>query len=212
MRAFLLLAMLATPPPLPAPPAPDYRLDRPLTISYDPQAGYRPVLRVGPVLDRAELEDAALSGVPIRVRIRVELWRDRFFDQLVETADWASVIVYEPIGEQFFVRTMAEAGRARRADTFAAARGLLERVYTPAMRPRERGRYYYTASLQIETLSISDLEELERWLQGELQPAVSGRRSVPRAIGKGARRLLLRLLDVPARRFDTRTGRFDVPR
>ena len=41
------------------------------------------------------------------------------------------------------------------------------------------------------------LEELERWLQGELQPAVSGQRSVPAALGQGAKRLMLRLLDLP---------------
>jgi hypothetical protein len=58
---------------------------------------------------------------------------------------------------------------------------------------------------------MSDLDELERWLQGQLQPAVSGQRAVPAAIGQGARRLLLRLLDLPHRRVDARSARFTVP-
>jgi hypothetical protein len=78
------------------------------------------------------------------------------------------------------------------------------------MSPRGSGQYYYTVTLQIETLSVSDLDELEHWLQGELQPAVSGQRSVPGAIGQGAKRLMLRILDLPERRYDARTGRFRI--
>ena len=80
------------------------------------------------------------------------------------------------------------------------------------MRPRTPGRYYYTATLELETLSLSDLEELERWLQGELQPAVTGDRSIPGAVGQGAKRLMIRLLGLPARRLEGRSGKFEVPR
>ena len=93
----------------------------------------------------------------------------------------------------------------------ALLRAGIESEYLPRIRPTESGRYYYTVALQIETLSVSDLDELERWVQGELQPAVSGQRSVPGAIGQGAKRLMLRLVDLPARRYDARTERFRVP-
>jgi hypothetical protein len=184
---------------------------RPLAISVDAQGGHRPVVHIGPVLGSGELERAAQSGLPIRVRVRVELWKDRLFDQLVDTLSWSTVIVYEPIGDQFFVRSMPAPRGSRRFSTFSAARRTVEADYPVAMRPRESGRFYYMASVQIETLSVSDLEELERWLQGELQPAVTGQRSVPGAIGQGAKRLIIRLLDLPARRFDARTERFRVP-
>jgi hypothetical protein len=182
-----------------------------LAISYDAAGGYTPVLHVGPVLSSAQLENAARSGVPVRIRIRVELWRDRFFDQLVDSTSWSTVMIYEPISQQFFVRTMPAGGGVRRFSTFAAARSAVEAVYPLRMQPRQAGRYYYTSSLQIETLSLSDLEELERWLQGELQPAVSGQRSVPNVLGQGAKRLMLRLLDLPHRRVDARTDRFRFP-
>lgn len=182
-----------------------------LAIRYDPDNEFRPELRVGPVLRGDQLAQAAVSGLPVRVRIRVELWRARFIDQLVSSTSWSTVIVYEPIAEQFFVRTLPDRGGARRFESFAAARSMVETHYTLALRPRRAGRYYYTATLQIETLSISDLEELERWLQGELQPAVSGQRSVPAALGQGAKRVLLRVLDLPQRRIDARTDRFRYP-
>jgi hypothetical protein len=63
----------------------------------------------------------------------------------------------------------------------------------------------------VETLSMSDLDELERWLHGELGPAVAGQRSVPGAVGQGAKRLMLRWLDLPHRRVDARSERFDFP-
>jgi hypothetical protein len=120
------------------------------------------------------------------------------------------VIVYEPLGDQFFVRSQPAGAGARRFPSFAAARSAVEGVYTLDLEPRAPGRYYYTATLQVETLSLSDLEELERWLQGELQPAVRGQRSVPAAVGQGARRLMLRLLDLPQRRIDVRSERFEI--
>jgi hypothetical protein len=184
---------------------------RPLAITVDRAAGHRPIVRVGPVLDDAELEAAATSGLPLRVRIRVELWKDRLFDQLVDSTSWSTIVVYEPIGQQFFVRALPATRGVRRASSYASARQAVESEYLLSMAPAGEGRFYYTVSLQIETLSISDLEELERWLQGELQPAVSGQRSVPGAVGQGAKRLLLRILDLPERRYEARTGRFRFP-
>jgi hypothetical protein len=182
-----------------------------LTISYEAAAGYRPALRVGPVLLSEQLEQAAEAGLPVRVRIRVELWRDRLFDQLVDSISWSTILVYEPLGRQYFARSLPGPGGARRFDSFTAARTAVEGEYALRLQPSAPGRYYYTATLHIETLSVSDLEELQRWLQGELQPAVSGQRSVPAAVGLGARRLMLRLLDLPQRRIDARTGRFTIP-
>jgi hypothetical protein len=182
-----------------------------LVLSYEAAAGYRGALRVGPVLASRQLEEAAAAGLPVRIRVRVELWRDRVFDQLVDSVSWSSVIVYEPLGRQYFVRSLPGPVAARRFDSFTAARGAVEGEYPLALRPATPGRYYYSGTLQIETLSVSDLEELERWLHGELQPAVSGQRAVPAAVGQGARRLLLRLLDLPQRRIDVRSGRFTVP-
>jgi hypothetical protein len=206
MRRVVLLLLCAA---ALAPPPAHAQNQRPLTVSYDVGAGYRPVIAVGPILADDELREAALSGLPLRVRIRVELWKDRFFDALVDTAGVVNVLLYEPIGEQFVLRT--QEGAARRFPSFAAARQAIETQYSPRIQPREPGRFYYTVSLQVESLSVSDLEELERWLQGELQPAVRGERSVPGALGQGAKRLMLRLLDLPARRHDARTGRFRVP-
>lgn len=167
---------------------------------------------IGGVLADRELADAARSGLPIRLRARVELWRDKFIDELVDDSTWSVVVAFEPLTRRFFVRSTAGAEAARAFASFEAARTAVERTYPLAMIPRRPGRYYFTGSLEIETLSVSDLQELERWLQGNLQPAVGGDQSIPGAIGDGAKRLLIRVLGVPSRRFEARTERFRVTR
>jgi hypothetical protein len=180
-----------------------------LSIAPDATVGHRGVLRVRDVLADDELEEAVRSGLPLRVRFRVELWRDAFFDDLTATEQWTAILTYDALSEQYVVRTRSDA-RARVFADFQAARAAIETAYVVTLRPQRRGRYYYTGSVDIETLSLSDLEELERWLKGELQPAVSGDRSIPGAIGQGARRLFIRVLSLPERRLETRSERFRV--
>ena len=180
-----------------------------LSVAPDASAGQRAVLRVRDILADDELEEAVRSGLPLRMRFLVELWRDAFFDELVATEQWTTVLTYDALSKQYVVRARADA-RARVFADFAAARVAIETAYAAALRPQRRGRYYYTGALDIETLSLSDLEELERWLKGELQPAVSGDRSIPGAIGQGARRLFIRVLSLPERRLEARSERFRV--
>jgi len=174
------------------------------------EVGRQPILRIGSVLDDEAIEHATTSGLPVRVNVRVELWRDGFFDDLVTTRNWNAVILYEPLAREFIVRPSDRP--AGRHATYAAARSAIEGELPLDIRPVGRGRYYYLATLEVETLSLTDLAELERWLQGELGPAVSGDRSLTGAIGEGAKRLLIRLLGLPSRRVDARSEKFEVGR
>lgn len=172
-------------------------------------SAYRPRVRILGLLD-ASLEDAARSGLPLRIRVRVELWRDGWIDNLVASQNWTSVLLYDPVGQDWIVRPNPNRPNALRYAHYEAARASIERAYLLPILPLRTGRYYYTATLELETLSLSDLEELERWLQGELQPAVSGDRSIPGAVGQGAKRLMIRLLALPTRRHEARSERFEI--
>lgn len=186
--------------------APD-RQQAALSVAWDSANGTAR-LRVGPVLDSDELANATRSGLPVRMRVRVELWRDEFFDDLVGSEILTTVLLYEPLEQQYILRPPR--GAARRFNDYRSARRDIEADYDVTVRPSREGRYYYTATLEIETLSLSDFEELERWLQGELRPAVAGERSVSGAVSEGAKRLLIRMLGLPSRRIEARSEKFRV--
>ena len=180
----------------------------PLDVGVDPASG-QPRIAVGPVLADDALHDAVRSGLPLRLRFTAELWKDEWFDDLVGQQVWSAVLAYEPLERQYLAANDASDALLR-YDSYEHARATLERAWFPRLAPRGPGRFYYIVTLEIETLSLSDLDELERWLSGELEPAVRGGRSVGGAVGTGVKRLLIRVLDLPARRYVARSGGFVV--
>jgi hypothetical protein len=182
---------------------------RPLDLSVAGAGeGWRPVVRMDGVLRDDALLDALRSGLPLRFHFRVELWRrGGGVDRLVEARENARAMLRAPLGEGYTI----EDGRTQRAyATLPESESALERAFQPPIRPPGRGRYYYIAVLNVETLSMSDLDELRRWLRGEARPAVTGGRPVERAVETGLRRFFVRLLGIPTRRYDVRTGVFEV--
>jgi hypothetical protein len=199
--AFLIAAVVLFTPPHPA-----LAQTPPLAVSV---GGGAARVEVGSVFDDPALEEALRSGIPLRLRFRTELWRDRFINELVDHATWSLVLAFEPLEGRFLV-ARTDGDTVQQHATYASARAAIEGAYSPAIRPPGPGRYYYLASLEIESLSLSDLEELGQWLRGELGPAVQGRRSVAGAVGTGLRRLLIRVLDLPTRRYHARSPRFEI--
>lgn len=204
----MLLAALVAIASIHASPHPAPPQQQGIAIVVDSANGFRPIVQLRGILNDRELEEATRSGLPLRLAFRVELWRDGFIDDLAATETWNSVVLFEPLDRQYIVRPRS--GRALRFASYAGVRQALEAAIPVEMMPTRPGRYYYTATLRIETLSVSDLDELERWLQGELGPAVSGDRSIPGAVVEGAKRLMIRVLGLPAKHFDARSIRFRV--
>jgi hypothetical protein len=64
----------------------------------------------------------------------------------------------------------------------------------------------------VRTLSVSDLDEVNAWLRGELRPAVSGERNPGTAISRGIRSLTTRLLGGEKREYVARSATFRPPR
>ena len=179
----------------------------PVTVTVAPGTG-APRLDLGPVLDDEALHEAARSGLPLRLRFTAELWRDGWFDDLEDQHEWSAVLAYEPLERLYLA---GESGAPlRRFASYDDARAALERPWTPPLGPRRPGRFYYLVTLEIETLSLSDLEELRRWLRGEVGPAVEGRASPESAVESGLRRVLVRVIGLPTRRMEGRSGTFTV--
>lgn len=181
----------------------------PFSLGVEAAAGWRPVVRVRGLLGDPALLDALGSGLPLRVHLRVELWEKSLFDRLVGSEDAFVALAQDPLDQAYIVETGRGEQRYRSlAEAETALRSLLIVSLRP---PLTRRRFYYLGTLEIESLSLSDLEELRRWLRGEVRPAVQGRAPAERALARGISRLFVRLVGLPTRRYSARSATF-VPR
>lgn len=178
-----------------------------MTLDVDPDAGTA-TLRVGNLLEERELGRALESGLPLRIRIVTELWRKRLFDAQEGRAEWRASVVYDPLERQYRVETGDSGGEVITLETREEAGHALQRSFEAPLGPGVSGRYYYLATVEVETLSLSDLEELQRWLRGDLAPAVGGEGEVDGALARGFRRIFVRILALPVRRFELRSPTF----
>jgi hypothetical protein len=172
-----------------------------------------PVVRSEHLLGDGRWLTALRSGLPVRLHYRVEVWRARggWFDAFERQVEWDVVLRHEPLLDQYTVLTLV-GGRAqeRRYATLDAFSAALAFAYQVSVRPAAIGRYYYTASMEISTLSDSDLDELQRFLEGDLDEVAQGKEGVGDALGRGATRMLLRLAGLPSLRLEVRSSTFDV--
>jgi hypothetical protein len=152
------------------------------------------------------------SGFPLRLHYRLELWRTRsgwFDDHVTETA-WDVVAHYDPLADDFvLVRTGGIATRYARVDALAKA---LQVPYRVTLSPKGAGKFYYLCRLGVSTLNDTDLQEVERWLKGEVTPAVSGHGDLTDAVVRGAQRLLVRIAGLPRLTIEARSETFSAAR
>lgn len=149
------------------------------------------------------IRDLVRSGFPASLHFRLELWRaGGLFDDLEGRLDWDLIVQYDPSAQRYRVaRRQAEQHEDLGSfATLATAQTVLERPSRTALNPERDGRrYYYTIAMDIEALSVSDLDQLERWLRG----AKSG--TAASAVGNGVRTLMLRMLGGEKRHYAARS-------
>jgi hypothetical protein len=177
----------------------------PFALRLDTDAGAVRVELAG-VLAGPRLRESLDAGLPVRIRVVTELWRDGFFDSQVARHEWRATVRYDPLARSHRVELPGDI-RLEAASPEEVGQALESALDVP-LRPNEPGRYYYLARMDVETLSLSDLEELQRWLSGELAPSL-GSPEVGSAVGRGLRRLLVRVLGLPVQRLQSRTPRFN---
>ncbi len=163
---------------------------------------------LGDLLLDGGLRRALEQGLPLRIRVTAELWRDGFFDRQEGEVEWGASVLLDPVAREYEV-AVAGLGTVARTVTLAEATAVVEEAFDVTLRPARDARYYYLAELEVETLSLSDLDELRRWLGGDVASAVRGDAAVENAIASGVRRVFVRALGLPARRERLRTPSFD---
>lgn len=173
--------------------------------------GEGPLVRASGIMSDGALQELIRSGFPARLHYRVELWSvGRVVNDIEGAYEWDVVIRYEPLDKTLRVARLigGQASDLGRYDTFAGADSAIARALRVPLAARKGGRFYYVSALEVETLSLNDLDEVERWLRGELRPAVRGQRSPGTALGRGLRSLTARLLGGERRRLETRSRTF----
>lgn len=164
------------------------------------------------LLADGRVHDLLVNGFPARLRYTVERWAvKRWFDDLRASIEWDVIVRHDPLRNVFRVIRVRgdEAVVVGSFETLTRADSALGAPARSGITPPHRGeRSYYSLRVDVEMLSVSDLDELERWLRGELRPAVRGDRNPGTALERGARTLLVRVLGGERRRYAARTGKF----
>ena len=182
---------------------------RPLRLEVADETG-RLSMRVRGLFRDAELTQALHSGLPMRIQIVAELWRDGFFDSQRGRADWRASVIFDPLESRYRVSAGTVGSIETSVDSLPDVAQALQDFFDLPLRPQESGKYYYDVQVVVETLSLSDLEELQRWLRGDLSPSAADAREDETSMGRGFRKLLVRILGLPARRYRLRSPTFEI--
>lgn len=152
------------------------------------------------------------NGFPTKLHYKLELWKEKgLFNDVEGSTEWEVLVQYDPAAQVY--RAVRRNGKQLEDfgsfATLTSAEEPLTRPYRVPLRPRSQGgRYYYNVFLDITTLDVSDLDELQRWLHGEFQPAVHGKTNPASAIKNGIGTLLSRLLGGERRHYEQRSETF----
>jgi len=176
----------------------------------DQAARTGPVVVAAHMLAGRKIQELLSSGFPARLHFTVELWSvGGWANDLERATEWDVVVRWVAL-ERVYEVTNVVADRPFSLGKFAllddAAAAVARPVRAPIVATAGGKRVYYQATLTVETLSLSDLDEVERWLRGELQPAMRGQRNPGTVLGRGLKTIASRLLGGERREYVERTG------
>ncbi|HEY6219897.1 MAG TPA: hypothetical protein VIV65_07545 [Gemmatimonadaceae bacterium] len=186
-----------------------------LTLSVPPGMAAKsdlPTVAFANMLTEGHLRDLLTAGWPMVLHCRLDLWKKGFIAYSQESAiEWDYIVEYSTSAQTYTVKMQ----QGNRLDVLGVVKNisdaeqLVDRPIKPAISPQESGgRYYYDLSVDLSALRMSDLDAWQRWVRGEAQPAVKGRRSVFSAFKEGVGSLMSRVLGGDRQHYDRRSETF----
>lgn len=150
------------------------------------------------------------SGFPTEIRYRLELWRKGrlWFDDLDDKVEWGVLVQYDPTTKLYnAVRRMGTQLHENFGGfpTAAAAEAQFSEPFRVPLRPKNPGDYYYNLVVDVRTLTESDLDALQQWLNGATAPTKS---NPVTSVRSGLGIILSRVLGGDKRHFEARSGEF----
>lgn len=171
-----------------------------------------PSVRSSSLITDGAMLDLVRNGFPAHLHYKLERWSTGgFFDDVVAQAEWDAVVRYDALAKVFQVYRVVgkkTTSLGNFADIASAEAALDAPFPAPISLPKRGKKVYYNLVLDVETLSLTELDEVEQWLRGELKPAVRGKKNPGTAVGRGVRTVMVRLLGGEKRRYETRSGTF----
>jgi hypothetical protein len=198
-------------PPSPDPPSTPTS-PPPSAAPASPFAG--PAIRAVDVLNDGQTRDLLRNGFPARLHFKMEIWHSGFpFSTLEGTDEWNVIVRFDPLQKRYRAARLHEDSVSVIGDfeQYPALATALAAPYVVPLVPKRRGSVYlYSATLDVEMLSLSDLDEVERWLRGEMGPAVRGEKDAGGAIGRGLRLFFVRLVGAERRHYQATSHQFKM--
>jgi hypothetical protein len=154
------------------------------------------------------------QGFPARIHYRLELWRKgQWFDDLNGRVAWEVLVAYDPTTQLYTVlRRSGDDAVYENFGGFASVTSAelqISRPFRATLHPSRSGRYYYNLIVDVETLTVSDLDALQQWLRGTTAPGSDGNPLT--VIRSGIGTLLSRVLGGSKVQFQNTSGVFTVP-
>lgn len=153
------------------------------------------------------------SGFPARVSVTTELWASRtLFDDLLGTNTTDRVVRYDVLSKTYRIARPAGDSivEVARFTNLTDVRTNMSQFAITLPAPRDRRGLYYTVQVTIETFNSNDLAEVQRWLNGDVQPALKGQKNPASALTRGMLTLFSRLLGGDVKRQRGKSGVFDT--
>ena len=171
-----------------------------------------PMVRSVHIFNDHDIREMLHSGFPARLHYRLELWGAAgFFDDLKRQSEWDVIVRYNPLKRRY-TATRIEGDHVTALGSFDGLdpiEAVLSQPTQPALAvPDGHDKYYYNLVLDVQMLSVSDLDEVERWLKGDLGPAVHGEKNPGTALGQGAKTLITKLLGGQEKHYEARSKVF----
>jgi len=171
-----------------------------------------PAIRTTGVLAAGRTAELIRNGFPARLHYKLERWAaGTFVNDVKATAEWEMIAQYDPLAKTYkLIRATTKNAVVvgEYTELGDADAKLAEPFPAPISPPRPGEKSYYSLTLNVEAMSLGDLDEVQRWLRGELRPAVRGHRNPGTAVSSGVRTLVVRILGGERIVYQASTGVF----
>lgn len=174
-----------------------------------------PLVLATNMLSSAHFREPLAAGFPARFHFLVTLWSEGGLANAIERrAEYDVLVRFLAMEKKYEVlqlvndRPPFSLGKFDRVEDAERAIARPTRVAITAFPSKKR--FYYRVTLDVQILGASDLDEVNRWLKGELEPAIHGERNPGTALARSIRMLASRLLGGDSREFEAKTQAFRV--